>query len=78
MAGGMQYTKGDIMKNILARLAVGQTVTQTIVDQAEKAGLPKAAMAQIWKGHTINRAEWNIINDAVTNQKPVTKKKVGE
>jgi len=66
------------MKNVLKSLAVGQTVTQTIIDQSEKAGLPEAAMAQIWKGHTINRAEYKIINDAVSNQKAAPKKKVGE
>jgi len=69
------------MKNLLKSLAVGQTVTQTIIDSAEKAKLPDAAMAQIWKGHTINRAEYKIINDAVAKQKTVAKpvaKKEGE
>ena len=81
MADSMQHKEGDMMKNVLKSLAIGQTVTQTIIDQADKAGLPDAAMAQIWKGHTINRATWQIINDAVANQKPAPKpaeKKEGE
>ncbi len=61
-------------KTIEAMLAVGQTVTQTVLDAAEKAKLPEAAMAELWKGRTINRRALEAIKAAIAAGKSTAKK----
>jgi len=65
-------------KTLETMLAVGQTVTDAVLDAAGKAKLPEAAMAELWKGRTINRRALEAIKAAVAADKPAAKKKGGE
>ena len=57
----------------------GQTVTESRIADAEKAGLPVAAMDQLWKGRTLNRAAVEAIKSVkVEKEQPAPKNKDGE
>jgi len=60
-------------------IRAGQTVTESRIAEAEKAGLPVEAMAELWKGRTLNRAAVEKINSVkVEVKQPEPKKKDGE
>ena len=75
----MQHKEGDMSKSKLDWLVAGQTVTESRLDEATKAGLPELALAELWKGRTLNRAAVEKINQAKADTKePEPKKKAGE
>ena len=66
-------------KGKLDWLAVGQTVTESRIAEAVKAGLPESALAELWTGRTLNKAAVEKINQAKAEKKePEPKKKDGE
>ena len=66
-------------KNELDWIVPGQTVTESRLAEAEKAGLPAGALAELWKGRTLNRAAVDKIKSVkVEETKPEPQKKDGE
>ena len=74
MGRGNQHKKGDSMSNSkLDWIVAGQTVTDSRIAEAAKAGLPEAALAELWKGRTLNKAAVEKINQAKASKSPEPK-----
>ena len=64
MADSNQGKESNMSKNELI-LKVGQTITTAIMTQAEQAGLPVAALAELWPKRTLNKRAITIIETAI-------------
>ena len=56
-------------------IAVGRTVTKTIIESVAEASWPDAALAELWLGRTINKTAFKLILAALKQAKSESKTK---